>query len=99
MSGAQYRPFRHTSTVITLAISSTQCEIAAQLQIDLTTSKQLLETAKKSRNKKRVADVQETIKSHEKKIAIVDENLKDAFDTVYVHRYRDVDEKIRVECV
>lgn len=101
MSGAQYRPFRHTSTVISLAVSTALCTIAAELQSSMATTKGQLDTEKKSKkqNKGRIASLQDTIKGYEKKISVLDETLKDAFDTVYVHRYRDVDERIRVECV
>lgn len=101
MSGAGYRSFRHTATVISLAMTTALCEVAQDIQESMTTTTTQLETEKKKKkvNKGRLSNVESSLKSDEKKLEAVDEQLRDAFDTVYVHRYRDVDEKIRVECV
>jgi cohesin complex subunit SA-1/2 len=101
MSGASYRPFRHTATVICLSIATALCEIAREIQESMATTKTQLdaEKKKKSVNKGRVSIMQEGMKADEKKLETVDAYLRDLFDTVYVHRYRDVEEKIRVECV
>lgn len=101
MSGAQYRPFRHTATVISLAMSTALCDVAAEILQSTATTKTQIETEKKKKgtNKARIAALQDKVKSEDQKLETVDAALRDAFDTVYVHRYRDVDEKIRVECV
>jgi cohesin complex subunit SA-1/2 len=100
MSGAALRPFRHTATVISLTISTTLCEIAGELQKSLATTRTQIQTEKKKKsvNKGRVKTMEDTIMDVERKIEVIDELLKDSFDTVFVHRYRDVDDKIRVEC-
>jgi cohesin complex subunit SA-1/2 len=101
MTGAKYRPFRHTATVISLAMCSALCTLPADIQKRAADYKRQLAAEKKKRssNKARLASVQEELKAEEKKLEIIDALLRDAFDTVYVHRYRDVDEKVRVECV
>jgi cohesin complex subunit SA-1/2 len=101
MTGAKYRPFRHTATVISLAMSSALCTLPGDIQKRAADYKKqfVAEKKKRSSNKARLASLQEELKSEEKKLEIIDTLLRDAFDTVYVHRYRDVDEKIRVECV
>lgn len=102
MTGAKYRPFRHTATVVCLTMVTALCDVASDiLQSAATTKTQLdAETKKKSRaNKGRVASLQESIKADDKRLEVIDASLRDAFDTVYIHRYRDVDEKIRVACV
>jgi len=101
MSGAGYRPFRHTATVISLSMTTALCEIAQEVQSSIAITRTQLETErkKKSVNKGRVNTMQQSMKTEEKKLETIDAQLRDAFDTVYVHRYRDVDEKIRVECV
>ena len=102
MSGASYRPFRHTATVISLAIGTALCEIAKEIQGSMATTKTQLDAEKKKKksvNKARVSSIQENMKADGKKLETIDTYLRDLFDTVYVHRYRDVDEKIRVECV
>ena len=101
MSGASYRPFRHTATVICLSMGTALCDIAKEIQGSMATTKTQLdaEKKKKSFNKGRVATIQASMKADEKKLEAIDTYLRDLFDTVYVHRYRDVEEKIRVECV
>ena len=101
MSGANYRPFRHTATVISLSLTSALCQVANELQQSIATTKTQVDTEKKKKgsNKSRLSTMNDSMKAEEKKLEAVDNILRDAFDTVYVHRYRDVDERIRVECV
>ena len=101
MSGANYRPFRHTATVISLSLTTALCEVANEIQQSIATTKTQVETEKKKKgsNKSRLSTMNDSMKDEEKKLETVDNILRDAFDTVYVHRYRDVDERIRVECV
>ena len=100
LSAASLRPFRHTATVISLSMSSALCDVAASLLESVATSRKQMdvEKRKKSINKGRIKTIEETIVANERKVAQIDALLKDSFDTVFVHRYRDVDEKIRVEC-
>jgi cohesin complex subunit SA-1/2 len=101
MSSASIRPFRHTATVISLTISTALCEIARDLQSGISTTRGQIETEKKKKsvNKGRVSSMQEKLKADESKLAVIDTILKDEFDVVFVHRYRDVDPRVRVECV
>ncbi|KAL2426242.1 Cohesin subunit psc3 [Exophiala dermatitidis] len=101
MSGANYKSFRHTATIISLAMSTALCEVAKELQETMATLKTQLdaEKKKKSVNKGRVKTIEEGLASAEKKLEAIDAQLRDAFDTVYVHRYRDVEERIRAPCV
>ncbi|KAJ9654377.1 cohesin complex subunit [Neophaeococcomyces mojaviensis] len=101
MASAGFRSFRHTATVISLAMTTALTEVAKELQSSMATTKQQLdsEKKKKSANKGRISKLQEEMARDEKKLEVIDNQLRDAFDTVYIHRYRDVEEKIRVECV
>ena len=101
MSSASIRPFRHTATVMSLTISTALCEIARDLQSAISTTRGQIDTEKKKKsvNKGRVASMQEKLKADESKLAAIDIILKDEFDVVFVHRYRDVDPRVRVECV
>ena len=101
MSSASIRPFRHTATVMSLTFSTALCEIARDLQSGISTTRGQIETErkKKSVNKGRVSSMQEKLKADESKLAAVDTILKDEFDVVFVHRYRDVDPRVRAECV
>jgi cohesin complex subunit SA-1/2 len=101
MSSASNRPFRHTSTVASLGITSALSSVARDI-VENTAKKmrQSESEAKKARaNKARVAAINKEVEELNQKLEIVDASITDWFDTVYVHRYRDVDPKVRVECV
>lgn len=101
MSSSAIRPFRHTATVISLAITSTLCNTANGIadSAAMTMRQMEGEKKKKSVNKGRVAALQEKITEGDKKRETLEGIIKDFFDTVFVHRYRDVDPKIRADCV
>ncbi|KAJ5165969.1 hypothetical protein N7492_006265 [Penicillium capsulatum] len=101
MSTASCRPFRHTATIISLAIMNALCDIAREVTTSVTTSRKQLETEKKKKtvNKGRVEAIQTAVSEGEQKVERLDELLQDGFDTIFVHRYRDVDEGIRTECL
>ncbi len=100
MSSATNRPFRHTSTVIALAIITGLSQVASDLADNAAKMMRQKETeAKKSRaNKSRLATIDKEVTELNQKLEYVRALITDWFDTVYVHRYRDVDPKIRVEC-
>ena len=101
MSSASNRPFRHTATVVSLAIVSALCDVGKDLvENTAMTLRQSESEAKKARvNKGRVAALEKKAKESSQRQEVLDGFIKDWFDTVFVHRYRDVDPKIRVECV
>ena len=95
------RPFRHTATVAALAITTALASTASDI-VENTAKKirQSESEAKKSRaNKARVSAVNQEVEEFNQKLEVIDAALGDWFSLVYVHRYRDVDPKIRVDCV
>lgn len=101
LSTSSCRPFRHTSTVISLAIMNTLCDVAREIMTSVSTSRKQVESEKKkkSMNQGRVAAIQTSVEEGEKKLEMVDEFLKDGVNIVFVHRYRDIDPRIRCECM
>jgi cohesin complex subunit SA-1/2 len=101
MSSSTSRPFRHTATLIALTVTSSLCTVVKnEVETAAKALRQLDgEKKKKSANKARLADFQNRVTANEQHKEAVGILIKDFFDTVYVHRYRDVDPKIRVECV
>ncbi|KAK6594859.1 STAG domain-containing protein [Botrytis cinerea] len=101
MSSSNLRPFRHTATAVALTIATSTCQIAKeQIEIAARTLRQLEGEKKNKRpNKGRLADFERKVREGEGKKEILEERLKDIFDTIWVHRYRDVDPKIRTECI
>lgn len=101
MSSSTLRPFRHTATVIALTIGNTLCTIAADIAENAarTMRQKEGEQKKKSVNKERVKALEAKVAEGERRRAQVLDSMKDLLDAVFVHRYRDVDPKIRLECV
>lgn len=101
MSSAGIRPFRHTATLISLTMSTALCQVARGLESAISISRRQAETEskKKKANQARVKSILEKIEADEQKLTAVESILKDEFDVVFVHRYRDVDPRVRVECV
>lgn len=101
LSTSSCRPFRHTSAIIALAIMNTMCDIAREVMASVSTSRKQVESEKKKKsvNKGRVDAIQAAIQDGEKKLEMVDEFLKDGVNIIFVHRYRDVDARIRCECM
>ncbi|KAL1654213.1 cohesin complex subunit [Didymella pomorum] len=101
MSSSANRPFRHTATVAALAITTALATVASEI-VENTAKKmrQSESEAKKSRvNKARVSAANQEVEDYNAKLESVDGALNDWFSLVYVHRYRDVDHHIRVDCV
>ncbi|KAJ5800230.1 uncharacterized protein N7518_002298 [Penicillium psychrosexuale] len=101
MSTSKCRPFRHTATLISLSIMNALCDIAREVTTSVSTSRKQLESEKKKKtvNKGRVEAIQRAVSEGEQKVERLDEFLQDGFDTVFVHRYRDIDGQIRAECL
>lgn len=100
MSSSGNRAFRHTATIFSISITTALCDIAEEVATAISTSRKQLdgEKKKKQANKGRINTIQDAIQENEEKLEAIDTLLKEAFDTMWVHRYRDVDPKIRSEC-
>ncbi|KAH2000104.1 hypothetical protein KXV80_003664 [Aspergillus fumigatus] len=101
LSTSGCRPFRHTSTVISLTIMNALCDVAREVMTTVSASRKQLEAEKKKKtvNQGRVNAITSTVEEGESKLEAIDEYLKDGVNIVFVHRYRDIDPKIRSECI
>jgi cohesin complex subunit SA-1/2 len=103
MSSSFLRPFRHTATVVALAATTGLCSIAkAQAETNANSLRQLEGEQKKkgkAANQGRVNAFQQKVDQGNERREVCENTIKDFFDTVFVHRYRDVDPKIRTDCV
>jgi cohesin complex subunit SA-1/2 len=101
MSSSTLRPFRHTATVVALAIMIGLVEVSNKLDERITRMTQQLQVAgaRSGKNKARATATQKSLdeanQNHDDCIG----HVRDYFDTVFVHRYRDIDPKVRSECV
>ncbi|GAB7339566.1 hypothetical protein MBLNU457_6172t1 [Dothideomycetes sp. NU457] len=100
MSAASNRSFRHTATVTALAFVTAFCEVAAELTTISAKALRQSESEKKNKrvNKARVSELKDEAQKTQEKRALLDNILKDWFNVLFMHRYRDVDPKIRVDC-
>lgn len=106
LSASKVRAFRFVATLVILAVQTQLCHQAASLEVLLERQLRQLSNAQNTNLKRKS-------KSHEEKILIITKNLqstqhrKDTIDeyldeitrSVFVHRYRDLDSSIRVECL
>lgn len=99
MSSTAMRPFRHTATTITLAITTGLVEAAHTLDMRITNIEQQLNASKRSTAKAKSFEIGLNLNEATEYRKACGENLDSFFDTVFVHRYRDTDPKIRCECV
>lgn len=101
MSSSTSRPFRHTATLLALTTTNALCKIMnSEMNSAANVLRQLNgEKKKKTGNKARLIDFQNKATVNQQHEEFLKAQIKDFFDTVYVHRYRDIDPRIRVECV
>jgi cohesin complex subunit SA-1/2 len=101
MSSSTLRPFRHTATTVALGIETALVEVAKKLDDRVTKMTQQAdsEKARKGKNKEKLASIQRNLDEASQNRELCQEQIRDKFDTVFVHRYRDIDPKIRTECV
>ena len=102
MTDSTLRPFRHTATLISLAMGSTLCDLAAEYGKTMATFMRQRDAEAKSKkkvNEARINSMDVKIKDIEDRKEEIQSLIIDSvFDTVFVHRYRDVEPKIRLEC-
>jgi cohesin complex subunit SA-1/2 len=101
VTAANNRPFRHTATVASLAITSALCEIGREIaEASAKSVRQAEGEKKKGRvNKARVQELEAKAKEASAEVENANQFISSWFDTVFIHRYRDVDARIRSDCV
>jgi len=101
MSSSTLRPFRHTATTVALSMEAALVEVAKTLdaRISKIAAQVDAEKNRKGKNKERLAEFQKSLTQAEQYRQICQDQITDFFETVFVHRYRDIDAKIRTECV
>lgn len=103
MSSSTLRPFRHTATTIALAMELALASVAKKLDDRLTKTTQQVETERsrkgKNKNKEMLANLQSSLNEANNNREMCGKYMLDCFEVVFVHRYRDIDARIRTECV
>lgn len=103
MSSSTLRPFRHTATTIALAMELALAGVARKLDDRITKTQQQVDAEKarkgKSRNREMLANLQKSLNEANNNREMCGKYMLDNFDVGFVHRYRDIDARIRTECV
>lgn len=98
LSSSTLRPFRHTATAISLAIQAGLVEVGAILDNRVTSVEQQLQASKRAKNKAKAEEMQRALDEANSYREICGNHIREFFDTVFIHRYRDIDPRIRTEC-
>ncbi|KAI2641441.1 STAG-domain-containing protein [Hypomontagnella submonticulosa] len=101
MSSSSLRPFRHTATTVGLAILSSLIDVTKQLDERITKSNQALqaESNRRGKNKNLIENTKKALDAATRNREFIDGKVKEFFNIIFIHRYRDIDPKIRAECV
>ncbi|KAI1438720.1 hypothetical protein GGR50DRAFT_297212 [Xylaria sp. CBS 124048] len=101
MSSSALRPFRHTATTVALSMLTALIDVMKLLDERITRLNQSLqaESHRRGKNKQLIESTQKTVETAKENREFIDAKVKDLFDIVFVHRYRDIDPKIRAECI
>ena len=101
MSSSSLRPFRHTATVIALACTTGLCEAVKELSDNTAATTKLLEKEQKAKKpaEARIAAFEKKIAEGKEHRQMSEDTIQEFWDTVFVHRYRDLDPRIRKDCM
>lgn len=104
LSSSVVRPFRFVSTLVLFTIQSEICEINRKVVGSLEKYKKQFDNLKKSKkgnqkgNKRFEISKRNVDLAHHQKETI-DEYCTEIIETSFIHRYRDIDPQIRMECL
>lgn len=101
LSSAGNRALRHTATFIALGMSTALCNVGRDMiENKARLQRQVDGERKKSKsNKGRVSEMDAAKQKVDKQEEALKELLSTLLETVFVHRYRDVDPNIRYDCI
>lgn len=100
LSSCTVRPLRHVATDLMLTVQTQLCHNMAAITASLERQQRQLATAKRGRNSAaKVRLLTELISSYHTKKQATTNYFDDITDTVFVHRYRDLDAGIRQCCL
>ncbi|KAJ2368238.1 cohesin complex subunit [Coemansia sp. RSA 2610] len=103
MGGASYRPFRHVSTLVALAVQSALASVRAHIGGELQTAQRQLEADARASKRRGRGQAGGQLRARVAALSEHDELAAAAFqalyDTVFIYRYRDVHAMVRAECL
>lgn len=101
MSSSNLRSFRHIATLVWLTIQTKLCHLHVAASESANQNQKILDSeSEKSRpNQARVKQAQSSVELASSNKKYLEIAMDDIFKTIFVHRYRDVDPKIRIDCM
>lgn len=112
LSSSKLRAFRHTSTVITLYFVEALCEVSLSNKEDFSQLQRQKEAEVKragkaaskstragATDKTRLQELEALIKATHSHKMKLETYFQELFDAVFIHRYRDAEPAIRMECI
>lgn len=100
LSISTVRPLRLVATTVLLTMQTQLCSVMNKLvSSQEKTQRQLSLIKTKARSKKRAETMAVTIESYHSQIETIKEYFEEILETVFIHRYRDIDPSIRQECI
>ena len=85
LSSTNFRPFRHTATVISLGFITTLCDIYAKVNKAHDNTNVLLEKEKKGKKGTRVKDVERMAREQEAQLKTLTELMESTYDRYSTH--------------
>lgn len=101
MAESKVRPFRHTATLVAMSIVDGLCKASKSQYESTAKTLRLLEGEKKKKkgsNKARMAELEQMVEEGKNRSDDLAVSIKHYWEGVFIHRYRDIDPKIRAEC-
>lgn len=100
-TSSRLRSFRHTSTVIVLEFISGLCQVAKVVEKDFSKATRQHETEEKKsrRDKQRLKQFKDNVDQLHKQKMDIESYISELLSSVFVHRYRDAEPSIRLECI
>ncbi|KAJ2906609.1 STAG domain-containing protein [Zalerion maritima] len=101
LSDSTHRPFRHTATTVALALTTGLVRATAKLDERIKALSGNIETRKaRGKHHSTIAAMQKDLDQTNSFREVCGNNhVQNFFEAIFVHRYRDVDPRIRAECI
>ena len=101
LASSEARSLRHTASIVALNWLEACVDVANAAKKDLSVAQRqlLAEKKKKKPNASKVQQLEDRSDQLSEHTVILETSMKDVFSGIFVHRYRDVSEKIRVLCL
>jgi len=103
-SQASIRSCRYAASICALQLVSTFIRVANQLREARDTTQRQLQAEEKNKQKNkadnsRAHSLRRSLETLHRRVNTLESLMKQVFNGVFVHRYRDIDENVRVECI